>query len=314
MPGQFDYGMNAWAPFRDKAVCERVRGIRRKDFCNHPNPKLKIEVLRDDELAFRRVWYLFSLIKKSSEEGKRLVLILPNPHPQYVKLAFLINQFKVRCTHLHIFNMDEWADEDGNEAPEDWPNGFMYGMLNYFFYRVDPALRPPRSQIQGPTRRNLADYDRMIADAGEADLCDGGIGWSGHVAFIDPRSPEFSTDDLEEFKAMGTRVMTLNPFTVAQSSLDADFGMSGDWSWVPPRGITVGPAQILAARHRTSFNSFTLGPTQISWQRFSVRLAVHGPVSPHVPASILQIGPTELFVTESIAADITVDRDVSWYA
>ena len=314
MAGSFSYGINQWAPFRDRAACDRVRAITRKEFCRHPNPTLKIEVLKDDELAFRRIWYLFNLIKQSWEEKKSLVLILPNPHPQYVKVAWLINKFRVNCKYLHIFNMDEWADEDGNPAPEDWPNGFMFGMLDYFYNRIDAELRPPRNQIQGPNRKNMKDYGRMIEDAGGADLCDGGIGWSGHVAFIDPRCPEFDTEDLEEFKAMGTRVMTLNPFTVAQSCLDADFGMSGDWSWIPPRGITIGPAEILAARLRTSFNSFTLGTSQISWQRFSVRLAAHGPVTPHVPASILQIGPTELYVTESIAADISAHREVSWYS
>jgi hypothetical protein len=78
--------------------------------------------------------------------------------------------------------------------------------------------------------------------------------------------------------------------------------------------VTIGPAQILAARLRNSWNSFTLGSTQISWQRFSVRLAAHGPVSPHIPASLLQIGPSNLYVTESIAAGIEPHREVSWYS
>jgi hypothetical protein len=33
-----------------------------------------------------------------------------------------------------------------------------------------------------------------------------------------------------------------------------------------------------------------------------------------VPASLLQIGPSNLYVTESIAANIEPHREVSWYA
>ena len=311
---EFRYEPSPWAPLRDRAACERARAVRREDFCRHPNPAFHLEVLADDELAFRRIWDLFSRIRDSAENRRPLVLILPNPHPQYVKLAWLLNQHRVSCKHLHIFNMDEWADQDGNIAPESWPNGLMYGMKNYFYRRLDEDLRPPEKQIRGPNNGNLKNYAKMIEDAGGTDVLDGGIGWSGHLAFIDPRSPEFDTEDLEEFKAMGPRVVTLNPFTVAQTALDADCGMSGDWSWVPPKGVTIGPAQILAARLRNSWNSFTLGPTQISWQRFSVRLAAHGPVSPHVPASLLQLGPSNLYVTESIAANIEAHREMSWYA
>ena len=37
-------------------------------------------------------------------------------------------------------------------------------------------------------------------------------------------------------------------------------------------------AEVLGARLRNSWNHFTLGSTNISWQRFTVRLAAHGPV------------------------------------
>jgi len=310
--GDFTYGLSKWAPFQDKQVCERVRAIPREDLTRHPNPELQIEVLKDEEVAFRRIMDIFSRIKLASDEGRRLVLILPQPHPQYAKVAYLINKFQVDCRKLHTFNMDEWADENGNIAPETWPRGFMFAMKRNFYSRLDPKLRPPEGQIQGPTNRNLGDYGRMIADLGGADVCYGGIGWSGHVAFIDPGAPEFA-GTLEEFKAMGPRIVTLNPFSIAQCSLDPDFGMSGDWSWIPPKGATIGPAQILGARLRSSWNPFTIGNTPVSWQRFSVRLALHGPVTHSVPASILQIGPTEVHISETIAQDIREQGELSWY-
>jgi 6-phosphogluconolactonase/glucosamine-6-phosphate isomerase/deaminase len=290
-----------------------VRAIKKEDLCKHSNPDFQIEIVKDDEVPFRRIHDIFSRIKQSDDEDRQLVLILPQPHPQYAKVAYLINQFRVNCRNLFTFNMDEWADEDGNIAPDTWPLGFMYSMKHNFMARLDPDLAPPENQIQGPTNKNWRDYGKMIEDLGGADVCYGGIGWSGHVAFIEPGSPEFSTDDLEEFKQMGPRLVTLSPFSIAQSSLDPDLGMSGDWSNVPPKGFTIGPKEILGAKLRSSWNPFTIASTSVSWQRFSVRFGAHGPITPKVPSTILQIGPTQMYISETIAQNIESHTEFTWY-
>ena len=309
----FQYGISKWVPFQDKDVCEKVRGMKKEDICKHDNPDFKIEVVKDDDFAFRRIYDIFSRIKQAADEDRRLVLILPQPHPQYIKVAYLLNKFKVNCKNLYTFNMDEWADEDGNSAPETWPNSFMYAMKHNFLANLDEKLAPPENQIQGPTSENLKDYGKMIEDLGGADVCYGGIGWCGHIAFIEPGSPEFE-GSLEEWKQMGPRIVTLSPFTLAQSCLDADFGMSGDWSWIPPRAVTIGPAEIIGAKLRSSWNPFTIANTPVSWQRFTVRLAAHGPVTPRVPASILQTCRTDFYISETIAQNIVSHRDMSWYS
>jgi len=310
----FNYGISASAPCRDKDVCDRVRAIDRADICTHANPDFLIEVVPDEAIASMRINDIFGRIKASDENDEMLVMILPQPHPQYVEVARLINEHRVSCRNLHTFNMDEWADENGAAAPETWPNGFMYAMLNNFYGKIDADLRPSREQIHGPTDRNIDDYAKMMEDLGGINVCDGGIGWSGHVAFIEPGAPEFAADTLEEWKALGPRCVTLTPFTIAQTCLDPDFGMSGDWSNVPPKALTVGPADILGAKLRNSWNHFTLGGTNVSWQRFTLRLAAHGPVSPACPASILQCGRTNLFISEKIARNIAPDRDISFYS
>ncbi len=308
----FCYGISPFAPFRDRGIAEKVRNIKRADITKHQNPAFRIQVVPDDEIALMRILDLFGRIKESDDEDKKLILILPNPHPQYKKLARMINTFRVNCRNLYIFNMDEWADEDGNEAPESWPRGFMYAMKNNFFYRLDKDLRPPESHIQGPTRKNIGSYSRMVEDLGGADLCDGGIGWSGHIAFVDPGAPEFE-GTFEDWKMMGARLVTLNPFTIAQTCLDADFGMSGDWSWVPPKAYTIGPADVLHAHLRNSWNHFMIAGTDISWQRFTVRLAMHGPICKECPASILQYGPTCMYLSEKIASDIEYHSETMFY-
>lgn len=310
---KFTYKPSEWAPFRDASVCEKVRRITRSEITSPPNPNVSIEVVPDDDIAFLRIHDIFLRIKQSDDEDRRLVLILPQPHPQYRKVAWLINRFGVNCRNLYTFNMDEWADDEGNVAPETYPNGFMYAHLNNFFAEIDEELRPPREQLHGLNNDNLASYGSMMEDLGGVDVCYGGIGWSGHIAFVDPGAPEFS-GNIDEFRQMGARIVTLNPFTLAQSSLDPDFGMSGDWSWIPPRAATIGPKEVLSAKLRSSWNSFTIASTPVSWQRFTVRLALHGPVTPEVPASVLQLAPTEVHLAESIAADIGSTHEISWYS
>lgn len=309
---KFKCSISKWIPFQDKEVCEKVRKIKKEDITKHPNSNFKIRVIKDSDFSFMRVWDIFSRIKKASDEGERLVLILPQPHPQYSKVAYLINKFKVNCKNLYTFNMDEWADEDGNIAPETYQNGFLYAMKHNFYYKLDKDLRPPEGQIVGPTNKNFKDYSKMMEDLGGVDVCYGGIGWSGHLAFIDPGSKEFE-GSLEEWKEMGPRIVTLHPFTIAQSCLDPDWGMSGDWSAVPPRAATIGPAQIIGARLYSSWNNFTIAFTPVSWHRFTVRLAIHGPVTPLVPASILQTRRTDLYISETVAQDIESSTELSWY-
>ena len=309
---EFKFNPSLLVPFGDKEICERVRNVKREDITKHSNPDFKITVVKDDDMAFMRVWDIFSRIKRAAEEDRRLVLILPQPHPQYRKVAYLINKHRINCRNLHTFNMDEWADQDGNIAPETYPNGFLYAMMHNFYFNLDEDLRPSKSQIIGPTNKNFKDYGKMIEDLGGADVCYGGIGWSGHIAFIEPGSKEFE-GSLEEWKEMGPRIVTLSSFTIAQSSLDPDFGMSGDWAAIPPRAATIGPAEILGAKHYCSWNSFAVGATSVSWQRFTVRFAIHGPVTQKIPATILQTRKTDMYISETIAQDIKQDSGLSWY-
>lgn len=299
----FDYQPSKWIPFRDKEVIERVRKIKREDIEKHPNPDFKIRVIPDSEAEFIWIMDMFYRIKEASDENKKLVLILPNPAHTYKKVAMLINRFKVNCKNLHVFIMDEYADEDGNIAPESYPQGFMRSLKNYFYYQIDKDLRPPENQIKGPTTENINIYGKMIEDLGGADACYSGPGWTGHLAFIEPDAEEFDAD-LEEWKKMGPRVVTLSPFTIAQNSLHGSFGMSGDLAIVPPKAATIGPAEVIASKYRMDMHALTTDGTAVSWQRMISRLCLHGPVTPKLPTSLHQLLKTDVYVSETIAQNI----------
>jgi len=312
----FKFKMAKWMPFQDQEACERVRAVKRDDFAKSPSPHLKIRILRDDEFPFRMIMDQFGRIKEAAEQGQRLVLILPQPDPLYAWLAFLCNKFCVSCKNLYTFNMDEYADMDGSIAPETWPNSFLYNMKLNFYGKLLPELRPPESQIQGPTNENFPAYGKMIADLGGADVVYGGIGWSGHVAYIEPGSEAFAPCLMDEWVKIGPRIVELTPFSILQNCLGPEFGQSGDWSSVPPKGATIGPAEYLGAKLRSSWNGYRVGNSMVSWQRFTVRLASHGPITPLVPSTMLQMAPSELYLSETLAADITPQsvENFSWYA
>jgi len=312
MNSAFNFSPASFVPFRDKDAVERVRAIPRAKLTEHPNPDFRIRILPDAEMEPLWIADMFERIRRSSEAGERFVMIAPNPWPSYDKVAHLINEHRISCHHLHTFNMDEYANEHGDIAPESWAFGFGHAFKKFFYANIDADLRPPENQIHCLSNENIAHYGKMLADLGGADICYSGPGWTGHLAFIEPDAPEFAAASFEEWKKLGPRVCTLSPFTIAQNSLHGCFGASGDLTAVPPKAATIGPAEVVAAKHRIDLHGITVGGGFHSWQRLTSRLVLHGPVTPLVPESLLQTLRTDVWVSESIAQDIEVRWDLGY--
>ena len=307
MASKFHFSPSHYVPFRDVAEIDRCRRITRDEIDKHPNPNFRIQVMPGDEIEFRWIADMFSRIKESEDRQQSVALIVPNPCPGvYRKVAHLINLFGVSCRFLHIFAMDEYANEEGLTAPEDWEFGFMYSFLQNFYAQISPSLRPPREQLHAPSHQNIEHYGNMIEEFGGADMCYSGPGWTGHVAFVEPDAPEFDAP-LAEWRTYGPRICTLSPFTLAQNSLHGSFGMSGDLAAIPPKAATIGPAQVIGAKNRMEFASITVHGTTTAWQRLIARLCYHGPVTPRLPSSIHQELRTDCFISDRIAQDICAD-------
>jgi len=302
---KFEFEPAPWVPFKEKEVLERVRSIKKEDLEKHENPEFKIKIVPD----VTSLWVsdMIMRIKKSDDEDKKLVMIMPNPAPAvYESVAEIINRFDISCRNVYTFNMDEWADQDGNVAPESYKAGFNHSFIKYFYGKINPELRMKRKNCCAPTTENIGDYSRLIAECGDggADICYSGPGWTGHIAFVDPDVPEFDCSGVEEFLKMGSRIVTLHPLTIAQNSLHGVFGCSGDIANVPPKAATIGPLDVVNSRNRMEIHSLTTMGTVSSWQRMISRLVLHGPVTPKVPSSILQLLTTTVYVSEMIAEDI----------
>jgi glucosamine-6-phosphate deaminase len=297
----FAFGLAEFIDFQDKAACDRVRGITREEITQHPNPDFKIQVIDGHpELFGAFATDLVLEIKRALDEGRQFACILPvGPVEQYPIAANMINRFRIPMHHVHTFNMDEYADEHGNTAPADWPGSFQKAMFDKFFDLIDEDLRPPLDQIHFPASNNLERYPEMMDEAGGVDVCYGGIGWCGHIAFWESHLGHEFGGDLEAYMQASARIVTLNPMTIMQNALHS-FG--GDWSSVPPKAATIGPGEVMAARYRSFWLPY--GSAEVSWQRFIARLVAHGPVNTFVPGSILQTAPGAYVIVGSVADDV----------
>ena len=301
-PTDFAFKPGDYVPFKDRELCERLRKLSGHDLEKHPNPDFKIKVMLNPHPVL--IGTLFNRIRESDQLDKKLTLILGNPEPDtYIPLAQLINYFRVNCRNVHLFAMDEWADDQGNIAPETYKAGFAHSMLKYLVFQIDEDLRMPLENVHYPTNQNIGSYSKMITECGEggADLCSSSPGWTGHMAFIDPVE-EFLRDNMDEYLQLEARIVTLHPLTVAQNSLHGVFGQSGYIADVPPKAATIGPIDVLNARERIEVHALLTNNTFSSWQRMTSRLVLHGPVTASVPSSMLQLMKTQVYVSEDLAA------------
>ena len=296
-----------FVPYKNKEVLERCRNIKREDMENTGNPHFRVHVVPSPD----GIWIgdMVARMVKSDLLNEKLVMILPNPCPvEYETVAETINRMNVNLRNVHVFTMDEWADQDGNVAPLTYTAGFGYSCMKYFYGKIREDLRMPIEQMHYFTTENVKDYSKMITEVGEggADICYSGPGWTGHIAFIDPLTPEFACESLEEFINMDARIVTLNPMTIMQNSLHGVFGQSGDIANVPPKAATIGPRDVLHAKKRVECHGLATYGTFSSWQRMTSRLITHGPVTPYVPGSIFQLMDVDLYMDPVIAQPIQV--------
>ena len=137
----FEYDLARFIDFRDVVECDRVRRIPRTELTEHANPDFRI-VVTDDAAEFYRSFAadLVGRIRAARDDGRTFVAILPvGPMPQYELAAQMINAERIALDHVHTFNMDEYANEDGVTAPVSWAGSFQRAMQERFFARDRPG-------------------------------------------------------------------------------------------------------------------------------------------------------------------------------
>ncbi|HID24065.1 MAG TPA: glucosamine-6-phosphate isomerase [Planctomycetaceae bacterium] len=232
------------------------------------------------------------VIWQMQREGRGATLIIPvGPVDQYPVFAELVNREGMSLADTVFINMDEYLTDDDEWIPEDHPLSFRGYMNRKFYDLLDPKLAPPPEHRVFPDPRDPEGIGRLIGERGGVDVCFGGIGINGHIAFNEPPEPGESITD-EEFANLPTRVLSLSRETRTINSVT----VGGEISVIPRRCITVGMRDILAAR---SLRFYCNRP----WQSGVIRRVLHGPIGAACPASFLRTHPdASITVAEYVAA------------
>ncbi len=240
---------------------------------------------------------LEEIIDHNSRDEKTVMIVPVGPTGQYPILAEMVNRLGISLKKVHFFNMDEYLISPTQRIPDDAPMSFHGRMQRDFYDRVKPELVMPESQRRFPEPGKEAQYDQMIEDLGGVDLCLGGLGINGHVAFNEAAEAD-DTITADEYAALGTRILPISRETRA---INAYGYQRGDLMGMPEQCISIGMKQILSARKiYIALNR--------PWQNGPMKHALKDPEQPQWPASLLRRGKDVTFcMTEEIAKGVVID-------
>jgi glucosamine-6-phosphate deaminase len=257
--------------------------------------RIRLTILPDPPALFEHFARTLAEEIKANNQAERLTrLILPvGPVGQYPRLVEICNAEGISWRSVHTFNMDEYCDWQGRLVPESHPLSFRGFMRQQVFERLDPELRPSAKQTHFPDPLHLDAIRDAIAAVGGIDTCYGGVGYYGHIAFNEPAISRWYKVSAAEFKASLPRLVPLAPDTVVMNSIRNTGGNPGSF---PPMGVTLGMADILAARR---IRIYCPGG---AWQRYAVRMALFSAETVEYPVTLLQAHPDyELILDEATA-------------
>ncbi len=220
-----------------------------------------------------------------------VVFIVPvGPVGQYDLLAARCNIERISLRKLLLIGMDEYLTPEGDWIAEDDPLSFRGHMRRHLWDVLDPALVPPPEHRIFPHPARLGEIPGLIARHGGVDMCFGGVGIAGHLAFNEPPEPGEAVD-AAEFAARSTRAVRL---ARESRTINAVTVWGGAIGRIPERAVTVGMREILGSRKLRLF-------LNRPWQRAVLRQALFGPVTPAVPASFAQHHPDAAVVATAEA-------------
>ncbi len=163
-------------------------------------------------------------------------------------------------------NLDEYCGlETSNEQ------SYRYFMNHNLFDHVNIDIKNTNvpNGLAADAEAECKRYDQLIEDLGGVDLQILGIGHNGHIGFNEP-------DTTFE---KGTHVVELDETTI---KANARFFESIDE--VPKKAITMGIRSIMSAKKIILVAN---GPDK----KEIIDKAIYGPITPEVPASVLQLHP-----------------------
>jgi glucosamine-6-phosphate deaminase len=232
-------------------------------------------------------------IKRANELGQHLNLILPiGPTAQYPILAQMCNRQRISFKNAYISLMDEYLDWQGRPIPLENPLSFE-AVFEEFLGQLDEELRPLRSQWVVPDPFDINRVEKFFESKGGVDICYGGVGVHGHIAFNEPPVNRYGKISLSEFSASKTRVVALAPETFVINALRAK---GGEFKNFPTLAVTIGMELILSSK---KIRLFCDGGTR---QQEAIYRFENGEVDVSYPVSILRNHPDVLLTADELSA------------
>ena len=201
------------------------------------------------------------------------------PVGAYQRLVELYRAGDVDFSQVRSINLDEYV---GLAPTHD--QSYRYFMQSNLFdhVNIDPAnTNVPQGLAEDP-EAECRRYNQVIHDLGPIDLQLLGMGHNGHIGFNEP-SDVFERE---------THVVDL-----AQSTIQANARFFASADEVPRQAMTMGVQTIMQARK-------VLVAVSGKDKAEIVKKAFTGPVTPQVPASILQMHPDVVLVGDKAALSL----------
>ena len=202
-----------------------------------------------------------------------------SPVGAYMKLVDWYKKGDVDFSRVRTVNLDEYLG-----LPRENDQSYYYFMHHNLFDHVnlpEGASNLPNGMAED-MNAECARYDALIRSLGGVDLQLLGIGHDGHIGFNEP-CDHFPT---------GTHVVDL-----AERTIEANQRFFASRDEVPRKAVTMGIGTIMAARKVVLVAS---GAEKAP----IVKEAFFGPVTPQVPASILQMHPDVTLVADEAALSL----------
>lgn len=206
-----------------------------------------------------------------------------SPLGAYAQLIKWCEKGDVDFTQTKTVNLDEYV---GLAADHD--QSYAYFMHKNFFdhINIDPKNTNLPNGLELDAAKECARYDKVISDLGGVDLQLLGIGANGHIGFNEP-AEQFST---------GTNRVDLTASTISANSRFFE-----NESMVPRQAYTMGMLAIMQAE-RIVMIATGANKAQAVYDAFC------GPVTPKMPASILQLHPDFVLVADEEALSLVGDK------
>lgn len=185
------------------------------------------------------------------------------PIGTYAELVRLHKEGALDFSHVTTFNLDEYF---GNPITDK--NSYYYFMHDHLFNHINikkENVHLPNGMASDPDVE-AARYEQAIAEAGGIDLQLLGIGHNGHIGFNEPA---------DAFAAVTHHVK------LTDSTIDANARFYQSRDEVPKSALSMGVGTIMKAK---SVLMLISGKDK----KDIAEKALYGPVTPRVPASVLQ--------------------------